>query len=179
MDDKGSGHRLWSMVYRLSPRAPEEVDGDAGGEDGEAERAVERRLVEGRGDDERAGGGEERGREGVAGGAEAAVAPAGAVGAAEDEERERGQPEPDEVHRDDVVEYLLVAARDGDDGRERALQGDGRDGRARPRREPRDAAEEEAVLRHREVDARRRQHALAEKAERRDGDADRDEPRAR
>src|SRR5215208_2485674 len=77
---------------------PEEVDGDAGGEDGEAEGAVEGVVVEGRGDDERAGGGEERGGEGVAGDAEARAF--ALVSPAEDEERERRQPEPDEVHRD-------------------------------------------------------------------------------
>jgi hypothetical protein len=60
--------------------APEEVDGDAGGEDGEAEGAVEGVLIEGGGDDERAGGGEERGRERVSGDAEAAAA-VGLVGA--------------------------------------------------------------------------------------------------
>ena len=41
-----------------------------------------------------------------------------------------------------------------------------------------DAAEEQAVLGHREIDARRGQHALAEEAERRDGDAERDQGRA-
>src|SRR5215213_1268089 len=75
--------------------APEEVDGDAGGEDGEAEGAVEGVVVEGRGDDERAGGGEERGGEGVAGDAEARAFARPAP--AEDEERERRQPEPAEV----------------------------------------------------------------------------------
>ena len=45
-------------------------------------------------------------------------------------------------------------------------------GTSRRRADLGDAAEEQPVLGHREIDARRGQHALAEEAERRDGDAD-------
>src|ERR1044072_6142712 len=187
-----------------SSSAPEEIDGHAGGEQGEADGAVGGVLVDSRRDDECAGGDEERGREGMAGHFEAdarvgafvalrEVAGGTALGnvgaalvrvfktraraSAEDEERGGGEAEPDEVNRDDVVEYLLVSPRDGDDGGEQALERDCRDGRARARarrgrggapggaRAPpparRHLPEEESVLGHREVDARRGQHALA------------------
>src|SRR5205085_4252526 len=55
----------------LSATAPEEVNWDTRCEDDEADGAVGRILVDGRGDDERARGDEERRREGVAGHSEA------------------------------------------------------------------------------------------------------------
>src|SRR5205814_3400221 len=116
-------------VLTLSPSspAPEEIDRHARREDGEAEGAVCGVLVDGRRDDERARGDEERGGEGVAGHAEADARVGGSVDlvrvfetrarvAAEDEERGGREAEPDEVNRDDVVEYLLVSPRHGDDG---------------------------------------------------------------
>src|SRR5260370_26779548 len=97
------------------------------------------------------------------------------IAARKDEERRAGEREEDEIDGDDVVEDLLVASRDGDDDGDDPLQGDGDDRHVRLRMDPRDAPEEHFVLGHGEVDARRGEHPLAEKAEGGNGDADGDE----
>ena len=56
--------------------APVEEGGDAGGEDREADRAVDGCVGDGGGDDHRAGGDEQAGRAGMAGRREAVGAPA-------------------------------------------------------------------------------------------------------
>ena len=95
--------------------------------------------------------------------------------APEHEKRRARQAEEDEVDRDDVAEDLSVGAGYGDHDRGDALQDDGEHRHAALRADRREAAEEDAVLGHCEIDARRGQHALAEKAECRDGDADGDQ----
>ena len=95
-----------------------------------------------------------------------------------DEEGGPGEPHGDEVHRDHVVQDLLVPAGERDDGGDGSLQRDRQHRHARARVEPSDAAEEDAVAGHRVVDARGGQDALGEEAEGRDRDADRDEARA-
>src|SRR3954471_10291191 len=115
-----------SLITHHFPFPPEEVDGDACRDDCEADGAVGRVLVDRCDDDERAGRGEERGGEGVAGDSEArarfSVGGGGrrrfinlSLPSAEDEERDGGDSEPDEVYRDDVVEYLLILPRGSDD----------------------------------------------------------------
>ena len=102
----------------------------------------------------------------------------GRLAAAEDEERETGQSEEDEIGRHDVAEDLFVGAAQRDHNGDDPLQRDRDDRHMRLRADAADAAEEKAVRGHRVVDARRGEHALAEKAERRNGDARGDELRA-
>src|ERR1051326_8797511 len=164
--------RRSSIVSILS--APQPVRHKSGKKDGIADGAVPRRLHD-RGDDH----GPARQREDcrrywMSGRAELARA----VAAAEDEERRAGEAEEDEVDGDDVAEDLLVRPAERDDDGDDALQHDGDGRHARRLADAADGAEEDAVLRHGVVDARRGEHALAEEAERGDGDAGGDEARA-
>ena len=119
-----------------------------------------------------------RGGVGMAGRTEDGARGRAAVVAAEEEEGRGGEGEGDEVHGDLVIENLLVLAGAGDGGGGDALEEDGDDRRAGARGEPADAAEEQAIAGHGVVDARRGQHALAEEAERGNGDPGGDPERA-
>ncbi len=86
------------------------------------------------------------------------------------EERRRGQPKKDPIHRDHVVQDLLVAARQHDDRSHRSLQHDGHHRNPGFRMHPADAPEEEPVARHGKVHPRRGQHTLAQESQGRHGD---------
>src|SRR6185503_11349880 len=92
-----------------------------------------------------------------------------------DEQSGTGEAEEDEIDRDDIVEDLSERARERDDGGGEALKDDGDDRNPGARADLGDPAEEQAVLGHGEIDARRGQHPLAEEAEGREGDSDGDE----
>jgi hypothetical protein len=113
----------------------------------------------------------------MAGSAEAFVGRA-AVAPPEDEQARRGEPEEDEVDRDHVVEDLAVLSPGREQHGEGALQRDREHGRPRAGMDAADALEEDAVGRHRVVDAGRGEHRLAEEPEGRDRDPRRDEPRS-
>ena len=117
---------------------------------------------------------EEAGRDRVAGDRN----PAAVIAPAKDEKRQPSQAEEDEVDRDHVAEDLLVRARQRDDDGHDPLQGDRHDRHPGSLADPGHGAKEEPVVGHRVVDARRREHALAEEAERRNRDAEGDERRA-
>src|ERR1700737_226362 len=94
----------------------------------------------------------------------------GRLTVAEDEDRQAGQSEKDEVSRDDVAEDLLVRTRPRDDDGSDTLKHDGHNWNVRSRMNASDAAEEHSVLRHGVVNPRSSEHALAEEAEGGDGD---------
>ena len=103
----------------------------------------------------------------------------GAVRAASKHKNRGGrQPEKEEVHGNDIVQDLLVAAGERDHDGPDALQHDRHDRHAGARMQPGEGAEEQAVIGHREIDARRGQDGLAEKAQRRDGDCSGNKRRA-
>ena len=64
------------------------------------------------------------------------------------------------------MDQHLEGARQREQDRQSSLEHDGDHGGARPRMHARDAAQEHAVLRHREVHARGGKDALAEEPER-------------
>src|SRR5439155_23935570 len=96
---------------------------------------------------------------------------AGFAAPAEDEDAGGGEGEEDEVDGDDVVDDELEGAEQRDGRGEGGLQHDGGDGDAGFFVDFRDRREEDAVLGHLEVDARRGEDRLAQETERGDGDA--------
>src|SRR6266403_4331156 len=72
------------------------------------------------------------------------------------ENKKRGcrQPEPDEVNRDDVVQYLFVLARNCDHNRQDSLQCNRQCRHTRARVEPRHALKKKTVFGHRKIDSR-------------------------
>ncbi len=84
----------------------------------------------------------------------------------------RRQAEGNEIDGDHVVQYLLVASREGNHGRGHTLQDDSHDRNSGAGRKPAHTFEEEAVPRHGVVDPRSGQNPLAEKAQRGNGDAE-------
>ncbi len=83
----------------------------------------------------------------------------------EDEESDAGNAERNEVDGGNVIEDLLIASRERDDGGDHSLQSDCDDGRRGTRVQPGNAVKEQSILGHGEVDARGSEHSLAEKSE--------------
>src|SRR5437867_9870575 len=97
------------------------------------------------------------------------------VSAAQHKKADGSQAEEERVHGDDIVDDLRVSSGESDENGPDALQGDGDDGNARAGMDPGDAAEENAVFGHGEIDARGGEDGLTEKAEGRKSDARGDE----
>ncbi len=93
------------------------------------------------------------------------------VAAAQEEKANSGEAEEERVHGDDVVDDLRVGSGESDEDGPDALQGDGNDRDARAGMNPGDAAKEDTVFSHGEIDARCGEDGLAEKAEGGKGDA--------
>src|ERR1700730_2854626 len=93
----------------------------------------------------------------------------------ENKKRGSGQPEKDKVHRDDVIEDLLVTSAQRNHDRPDALQHDRNDWDVSARRNARDRAKKKSVLGHGEINTRRGENGLREKAECRNGDGGGDE----
>src|SRR4051812_40017167 len=83
----------------------------------------------------------------------------------EDDERRAGETEEEHVDCDDVVEDLIVLARERDGRGPHALEHDRDDGDARARVELAHGAKEHAITSHRVVDARSRENTLTKKAD--------------
>src|SRR5215213_727623 len=95
------------------------------------------------------------------------------------EDTARSQSKEDHVDGDNVVENAFIGAEQGDYDREQALQSNGHDRRSCSRMNGADAFEKQTVLGHREVNAWRGEHALAQKACSRDRNARRNGARAK
>src|ERR1700733_8676155 len=151
--------------------APVQIYGNSRGKNDEAEDAV-RRIRDDRARDDRcARQDKERRRVGMAWDAVKLcfVADFGSlslVAPAKNKKGSGGQRERNEIDRDNVVENLLVASRERNNRSGDALQDDRDDRCAGLWRQPADAFEKQSVASHRVVDARRRENALAEKAQR-------------
>src|SRR5438094_4451088 len=97
------------------------------------------------------------------------------VGAAQAKEANGGEAEEERVHGDDVVDDLRVGSGESDEDGPDALQGNGNDRDARAGMNPGDAAKEDTVFSHGEIDAWGGEDGLAKKAKGGKGDARGDE----
>ena len=135
------------------------------------------KAIDGIGHDEPCAGDKRQGRDRMSGHAKGRGRAASGVATPQDHQRQCRQPEEQPVDRDDVAQDALVAARQREQRGDGALQHDRHDRHAGARMDRGDAPEEHPVLGHREVDARAGQQVLAEEAQRRDGDARRNQRR--
>ena len=87
---------------------------------------------------------------------------------AKDQQRCAGQAKEEDIDGHDVIEDLLIPSRHRHEGGPDTLQDDGDHRNPRARIELADRLEENAVARHRVINAGSGENALAEKADRRD-----------
>ena len=97
---------------------------------------------------------------------------------AKNKQARRAQSEKSKVNRRLKIQNLFVLSSQRDHHRPNALQHDSNNRNLRFAREISNAAEEESVLGHREVNARPGKHRLAEKPDRRNGDPQRNKTRS-
>src|SRR6266852_500367 len=85
--------------------------------------------------------------------------------APENEDAHSRQAEENEVYGNYVVKNLLILSRKRNGGRQQTLHHDRDDRYTTARTQFRYRAKKQSILGHRKIDARRRQHTLAEKAQ--------------